>query len=93
MPEFRKNTAGQRYEILEGGQVVGHLAYEEAAPGILDLTHTEVDPGQQGRGLGGLLAEYALADIRAMGARAIPTCTFIVKYMDEHPETADLRAP
>ncbi|MGB3068027.1 MAG: GNAT family N-acetyltransferase [Ottowia sp.] len=93
MPEFRKNTAEQRYEILESSQVVGHITYEAAAEGVVDLTHTEIDPSQQGKGLGGLLVGYALGDIRALGARAIPTCTFIAKYMDEHPEVASLRAP
>ncbi len=91
MPKFRKNTASQRYEILEGGQVIGHIDYEEASDGVLDLVHSEIDPSQQGKGLGGLLVSYALSDMRANGARAIPTCTFIAKYMDEHPEVADLR--
>lgn len=92
MPEFRKRPDTQRYEILESGEVIGHITYEKKAEGIFDLTHTEIDPGKSGNGLGGLLVGFALDDIRTQGARAIPTCTFIEKYMDEHPAVADLRA-
>ena len=92
MPEFRKNTDTQRYEILESGAVIGHITYEKEAEGVFNLTHTEIDPSKGGRGLGGLLVGYALEDIRTQGARAIPTCTFIEKYMNKHPEVADLRA-
>lgn len=93
MPEFRKNTHTQRYEILEAGETIGHITYEKVAEGIFDLTHTEIGPSRSGKGLGGLLVDYALGDIRAQGARAIPTCTFIEKYMNEHPAVVDLRAP
>ena len=36
MPEFRKNTERHRYEVVEGGQVVGHINYRQGADGVVD---------------------------------------------------------
>lgn len=92
MAVLRKNPAEQRYEVMEQDQVVGHLSYRPNANGVIDLTHTEVDPRQEGKGLGGQLARFALEDIRASGARAIPSCSFVARYIERHPELADVRA-
>ena len=92
MFEFQKNAAKQQYQILENAQVIGHIDYEVVADGVVDLPHTHIDPQHGGKGLGGQLVAYALADLRAHQQRAIPTCSFIASYMDKHPEVADLRA-
>lgn len=92
MPVLRKNPAEQRYEVIEHDQVLGHISYRPSASGAIDLIHTEVDPSQEGKGLGGQLARFALEDIRASGARAIPTCSFIARYIERHPDLAAVRA-
>ena len=92
MPEFRKNTERHRYEVVEGGQVVGHINYRQGANGVVDLPHTEINPANEGQGLGTELARFALQDIRAGGELVKPSCPFVADYMDRHPDTADLRA-
>lgn len=92
MPETRKNTSAGRYEILEGGRVVGHVDYRDLGHGVIELPHTEVDADKEGKGVASALVKFALNDIRASGASVKPSCSYVAGYLDRHPELADLRA-
>lgn len=81
-----------RYELMLDGRRVGLLAYRRGKNRIA-LTHTEVAPACEGRGLGGRLAARALDDARAQGLVVVPLCPFIAWYIDRHPQYADLVAP
>ena len=81
-----------RYEIHEGSVLLGHIDYR-ADGGTLDMDHTEVDPGQQGRGVGSKLAGGALDDVRSRGLKVVPSCPFIADYIERHPDYTDLIAP
>ncbi len=59
---------------------------------VRDLQHTVIDPAQRGRGLGSVLVPAVLDDIRARGAKLMPTCPFVRGWIDEHPEQQDLVA-
>ncbi|MGH2785506.1 MAG: GNAT family N-acetyltransferase [Actinomycetota bacterium] len=78
-----------RYEMHRGGERIGHLNYQRS-DGRMILTHVEVDPALEGRGLGSRLTEAVLQDFRTKGMTVIPECPFIVRFMREHPEYADL---
>jgi NAD+ kinase len=81
-----------RYEVLLGGDVAGHLDYVRSG-GHVQLRHTEIVQGFEGRGLASRLADGALRGIRARGDRITVTCPFVTGYLDRHPEYADLLAP
>lgn len=83
-PTIKDNTEMSRYELLVDGQTA-LLEYEQSA-GCRTLTHTFVPSGLEGRGIGRQLVEAALADIRARGLRFRPECSFIVRYVQRHPE-------
>ena len=89
--ELRKNDADRHYELVVDGDVVGHIEWVDEGD-VIDLPHTIVDPAHGGKGYGGLLAKYALDDVRAQGKKARPTCPFIARYIDRHPDYADIRA-
>ncbi len=79
-----------RFEAVGGdGAVLGVAAYERR-PGVVVFTHTEVDPRQEGHGVGSALVRAALAQVRAAGDRVDPVCPFVRAYLDEHPDEADL---
>ena len=59
---------------------------------VRDLQHTVIDPEQRGRGLGSVLVPAVLDDIRARGAKLMPTCPFVRGWIDEHPDQQDLVA-
>lgn len=82
------NAARHRYEFhLDGG--VAYVEYEPTN-GALLLTHTIVPPAFEGQGIGRKLVEATLEDLREQGQRIIPQCSFIVRYLQRHPEWSGL---
>lgn len=81
--------ARKRYEAIIDGRLAGFAEY--LATGALTvLTHTEVDPAYEGRGVGGALARYALDDIRKRQRQVLVVCPFINGWIGKHPDYADL---
>ncbi|TNH26158.1 N-acetyltransferase [Micromonospora orduensis] len=83
------NPAKNRFEILVDDALAGFTAYVPRGE-VLVLTHTEVDPGFQGKGVASALVRGALDEIRARGGRLVPQCPFVAAFVDRHPEYADL---
>lgn len=87
-----RNETGNRFELRVGETLTGLIDYRATDNGALDMYHTEIDPSQGGKGLGQRLVAFALADAREKGCKVIATCPFIDRYIDGHPEDAELRA-
>ena len=64
--------------------------YRPDDDGRLVFDHTEVDKGYSGQGLAGRLVGFALDDVRARGKRIVAICSYVDKYVTEHPEYRDL---
>jgi len=89
--EVRRDDDRRRYELLVDGEVVGIADFEVVGSSVL-LPHTEISRTRRGGGLGALLVEGVLDDVRAQGRDVIPACWYVRQYIDEHPEVADLVA-
>jgi uncharacterized protein len=85
----RDNPAELRYELLDGGTMVGLIRYR-LEPGAVALVHTDVDPELEATGAGSELVEGALADLRTRGLGVIPICPFVRSWIERHPAYADL---
>ena len=73
-----------------GGTVVaGFLDYQETSE-LVVLTHTEVAPAFEGRGVGSVLARAALDDIRARGLKALVVCPFVIGWLRRHRDYVDV---
>ena len=82
----------KRYEASDGGEVLGWAEYILAGPRIV-LSHTEVRPEAEGRGVGSALAGEVFADVRRRRLEVVPTCPFMASYVQRHPELLDLITP
>jgi predicted GNAT family acetyltransferase len=87
-PTVINNEAAHQFEIpTDEGRVL--LTYVKRGD-VLDLLHTEVDEQFAGRGYASALARTALDYARANNLKVIPTCPFVRKYLQRHPEYDDL---
>lgn len=80
----------RRFEIRPAGSDA--VAFLDVVPGsaVWSLTHTEVPPALEGRGLGTRLVRAALDHVRAAGAKVMPVCPFVLAHLARHPEEADV---
>ncbi|MEV0614986.1 GNAT family N-acetyltransferase [Nonomuraea sp. NPDC050404] len=83
--EVVDNTSESRFEILVDGKVAGFADYR-LLPTKVDFTHTEVLPAYEGQGLAGKLVGHALQASADTGLRVVPTCPYVAKYIERHPE-------
>ncbi len=74
--------------------VEGHLCVTEyrLAAGVMQMTHTEVHPSLEGRGIAARLVAAALAHARVADLKVEPQCSYVRTYMRRHPQTRDLLA-
>lgn len=89
--DIAHDEGARRFVARVGGSEVGHIAYAPRGD-ALDLMHTEIDPKEQGRGLGSALVRGTLDAVRAEGRRIVPSCPFVAAFLREHREYADLVA-
>ncbi len=80
-----RNDARHRYELHAADELAVIITFNDL-PGHVDLLHTVGQPGFDGRGLAKVLARYALDDVVASGKRIIPHCSYVVRFLEKHPE-------
>ncbi|MEH2468717.1 putative GNAT family acetyltransferase [Nitrobacteraceae bacterium AZCC 2161] len=85
---IRDNKAQSRFELDVGGALA--FANYRLAPGKVIITHTETPRALRGRGIASTLVKGALELIRADGLKVVAGCSFVMDYLDRHPEFADL---
>lgn len=86
-----KRSDPDRFEIEVDGQVAGFAEFTDRGDRRV-FPHTEIDPEFGGQGLGGKVVRAALEATRDEGLKAVPLCPFVAKYIERHPEFADLAA-
>lgn len=86
----QNNPTASRYEAIVDGEVAGFAEYV-VKDGVIAFTHTVVEPAFEGRGIGSALVRNSLDEVRADGELKVrPLCPFYKKYIQTHPEYADL---
>jgi predicted GNAT family acetyltransferase len=86
------NVERKRYEFeMEGPKPL--IEYIRNNQGVIYLTHTEVPPSMQGRGVGQQLVKEILEDVERQGLKVVPSCPFVAAYMKRHPDTMKLLMP
>ncbi|HEU5171078.1 MAG TPA: GNAT family N-acetyltransferase [Gemmatimonadales bacterium] len=90
-PPIEHDAVAGRFRIrLPAG--VAELAYAPVEEGVLDLYSTYVPPRERGRGVAARLVSAALAHARERGMRVMPSCWYVRRWIDAHPEQEDLLA-
>lgn len=89
--EVRNNPAASRYELFVDGTLVGIADYDIVEDQVV-IPHTEIVRERRGHGLGAVLVQAALDDVRSTGRTVVPRCWFVAEFIDDHPEYEELRS-
>lgn len=89
--EVQHNEAASRYEILVDGELAGIADYTIRGDAVV-FPHTEIDPSRRGEGLGAILVQGALDDVRPTGRKIVPSCWYVAQFVEENPSYEDLLA-
>jgi predicted GNAT family acetyltransferase len=82
------NPAHSRFELAVGGATA--LVHYTRHGKALVLDHTEVPPDLSGQGIGSRLAEGVFENLRLTGRKAGVRCSFLLSYLERHPDYADV---
>lgn len=93
------NPSHERFELLSGDELVGILGYRDedeilgcgaAAGDVVAYMHTVVKEEYGGQGMAALLVQFSMDCAREREWSVRPVCTYIQRYVGEHPEYLDL---
>jgi predicted GNAT family acetyltransferase len=82
-PVVARSASNSRYEVTVDGQLAGFVDYVERGDAIR-FTHTETLDEFRGKGLGEVVAGFAIADAVARDLRIVPVCPYIARYLRRH---------
>jgi predicted GNAT family acetyltransferase len=85
-PRVVDNPDELRYELWLGSELAGEIRYTREN-GKVVLVHTEVEPRHKGEGLGNVLVQGALDDLRERGLAYRVICPFVAAYLRRHPQS------
>jgi uncharacterized protein len=88
-PVISDNPDQQQFEARLADQLVGIVVYALTEP-VIVFTHTEVDPGHEGEGIGGALAREALDEARRRGLTVVVECPYMRTWIERHSDYAEL---
>jgi predicted GNAT family acetyltransferase len=82
--------AGRFVARVDGAEAV--LAYRPLDATTLDYYHTFVPPALRGRGIASELTDHALRYAMQHRLRIVPSCPFVARHLDRHPELRSVLA-
>lgn len=90
-PTVTDNRMRSRYEIAIDDRLAGFAEYVDDGQRVV-MPHTVVEHEHRGKGLAAILVRHALDDLRARRRTVVPSCWYVERFIDDHPEYADLLA-
>ncbi len=75
----------------ESGSIVAEVTFPDIDEQTVNIDHTFVDDSLRGQGIAGKLMEATAALLRQQNRKARLTCSYAVKWFDNHPEYYDIR--
>ena len=87
-----KQDSNKIYLNDDQNHMIAVVTFPKLSEGIVNLDHTFVDPSLRGQGVAGKLMEAAVAYFRSNDLKVKPTCSYAVKWFQEHTECEDVLA-
>jgi predicted GNAT family acetyltransferase len=81
----QNNEAESRFELeIDGKLSISEYQYVNAH--TIALVHTEVDPSQEGKGIGSQLTKGVFEYVEQHNMKIVSLCPFVSTYLKRHPE-------
>lgn len=90
-PQVRDNAEAKRFELEADGRIA-FAEYNRLSTGIV-LTHTEVPPELEGRGLASAIFRFVVQTMRDRGQTVMPVCPVFALWLKKHAEAHDVVHP
>src|SRR5205085_368087 len=86
--QIQHDEQQHRFHVeTDGGE--GELSYRLEGSKVLNLEHTYVPGEARGQGVGDALVLSAVEFARDKGKRIRPSCPYVRKWLESHPEAQD----
>ena len=79
--ELRDEVDAGRFELVRDGQTVAWMKYKHLKPNRYVLLHTEVDQAQRGHGIGRIVVEAVLDEVRSRQGTVTAICPYVADYL------------
>ena len=74
-----------RFALYIGDALAGYADYTQVGA-VRDFDHTVTEPEFRGQGVAGDVVRHALDATRAEGLKIGTSCSYVEKFVSEHPE-------
>ena len=71
------------FALDESGKLIAEVTFP-ITDKMANINHTFVDESLRGQGVAGQLMKAAVEQLKSKGLRAVPTCSYAVKWFAEH---------
>ena len=78
------------YANDEEGRLIAEVTFPALGQGVVDINRTFVDDSLRGQGVAAQLMESCYDMLKEDGRKAVPTCSYAVKWYGERPEKNDI---
>lgn len=72
------------------GNTLAEVTWKDLGSQTIEINHTYVDDSLRGQGVAGKLMKAAADRLRSQNMKAVPTCSYAVKWFEKHPEYKEL---
>ena len=74
----------------QNNHMIAVVTFPKISENVVNIDHTYVDSSFRGQGIAAKLMEETVAQLKEHHWMAKPTCSYALKWFDEHPEYSDL---
>lgn len=74
----------------ENSHMIAVVTFPKIDDKVVNIDHTYVDSSLRGQGIAGKLMEETVKQLRQNNFKAKASCSYAVKWFEEHPEYSDI---
>lgn len=76
--------------FVENGKTVAEVTFQKRSEDVVEIDHTFVHDSMRGQGIAGKLMQRLSERLRREKKKAVPVCSYAVKWFEKHDEYKDV---